>query len=222
MNTLLITRSGIVLGLFAMATSALIAWTEFSTAEQRAENVNFAQQKILAALIPPDRHDNDVLHDTVPVAPGGPLANEEPAVAYIARKDGRIVGVVLPATAPDGYSGRITLMVAIRPDNTLIGVRTLAHRETPGLGDKVDLRKSDWMLGFAGRSLQNPKPAGWKVKKDGGVFDQFTGATITPRAVVAAVHRTLKFFEQERDRFLIPPRDIETDRVADATAGKAG
>lgn len=222
MSAGIITRSGIVLGLFAMATSALIAWTEYSTAEQRAENVNFAQQKIIAALVPRDQHDNDPLQDTVPIAPGGPLANEDPAVAYIARKGGEIIAVVLPVTAPDGYSGRIQLMVGVRPDNTLIGARTLAHRETPGLGDKVDLRKSDWMLGFAGKSLQNPRPADWKVKKDGGAFDQFTGATITPRAVVAAVYRTLKFFEQERDRFLAPAQKDEKDAVAGGPEGSAG
>lgn len=209
----IVTRSGLVLGLFAMATAAAIAWTDYSTAERRAANVDLAQQKLLFALVPPEQHDNQMLRDTITVAAGGLLANEMDVPAYVARKGDDTVGVILPATAPDGYSGKIQLLVGIRPSGELIGVRTLAHRETPGLGDKVDLRKSDWILEFSGRSLENPEPEGWKVRKDGGVFDAFTGATITPRAVVAAVYRSLKFFEQNR-HLLIPAPPATMDARA--------
>ena len=104
-----------------------------------------------------------------------------------------LTATILPATAPDGYSGSIDLVVGINVDGSIAGVRALSHRETPGLGDKVDIKKSDWILGFNTRSLADPLPAQWKVKKDKGVFDQFTGATITPRAVVAATLRVLQF-----------------------------
>ena len=82
---------------------------------------------------------------------------------------------------------------------TVIGMKVLANKETPGLGDKIDERKSDWVLGFNGKSLDNPPAGRWKVKRDGGDFDQFTGATITPRAIVSAVQQTLAYFQQQRD-----------------------
>jgi electron transport complex protein RnfG len=104
-----------------------------------------------------------------------------------------VVAAIIPVTAPDGYTGAIDLIVGVNADGSIAGVRTLSHKETPGLGDKVDLKKSDWILGFNGRSLDNPKPRGWAVKKDKGVFDQFTGATITPRAVIAATLRALQY-----------------------------
>jgi len=105
----------------------------------------------------------------------------------------------LPTVAPDGYSGDIKLIVGINLDGTIAGVRALSHKETPGLGDKVDLRKSNWILNFNGRSLLQPSIEQWAVKKDGGTFDQFTGATITPRAVVKSVKKALLFFQQQRD-----------------------
>jgi electron transport complex protein RnfG len=108
------------------------------------------------------------------------------------------VAVIIPVVAPDGYSGDIDLIVGINSDGTIAGVRVLGHKETPGLGDKAELKKSNWVLGFNGRSLTNPTLDGWAVKKDKGVFDQFTGATITPRAVVAATLRALQFAEANR------------------------
>jgi electron transport complex protein RnfG len=117
---------------------------------------------------------------------------------YIARQGGKAVAVIIPVVAPDGYSGDIELIVGVNREGTIAGVRALSHRETPGLGDKVDINKSDWVLGFEGRSLTNPDLNGWAVKKDKGVFDQFTGATITPRAVVAATLRALQFAEANR------------------------
>ena len=93
----------------------------------------------------------------------------------------------------EGYSGPINLLVAVNVDGTLSGVRVVSHKETPGLGDKIETNKDDWILGFVGKSLSNPSEALWKVRKDGGEFDQFTGATITPRAVVNAVREVLKY-----------------------------
>ena len=119
----------------------------------------------------------------------------------------KVIGVILPATARDGYSGDIRALIGVRLDGSVAGVRVVAHRETPGLGDKVDLRKSDWILDFNERSLTNPVLSGWNVEKEGGVFDQFTGATVTPRAVILATRRALEYatlnaatlFETEAD-----------------------
>ena len=102
---------------------------------------------------------------------------------------------MLETVAPDGYNGSIRLLVAINLDSTLAGVRVVQHRETPGLGDAIDAQRSDWILGFDGKSLTTPPRKDWKVKRDGGDFDQFTGATITPRAVVKAVKKALLYFQ---------------------------
>ena len=121
------------------------------------------------------------------------LRTREAEEGYRVRKTGAVVGVILPATARDGYSGDIRTLVGIRLDGSISGVRVVSHNETLGLGDLVDLRRSDWVRGFDNRSLTDPPPIGWNVKKNGGVFDQFTGATITPRAVIHATRRALEY-----------------------------
>ncbi len=122
-----------------------------------------------------------------------------PQDAFLARFDGQASAVIVPAIAPEGYGGAITLLVGIRYDGTLTGVRVAGpHHETPGLGDKIELAQSDWILGFNGKSLNDPPKSGWKVKKDGGDFDEMTGATITPRAVVKAVYNSLEYFEHNK------------------------
>ena len=134
---------------------------------------------------------------------------------FIARQGDEVTAVIIPVVAPDGYSGRIELIVGVNRDGSVAGVRVLEHRETPGLGDKVDMKKSDWILGFEGRRLGDPPAEAWTVKKDGGVFDQFTGATITPRAVTAAVKRGLEYFEANRSALL----DIEEDKQMERERG---
>jgi len=121
---------------------------------------------------------------------------------HIARDQGDPVAAIIPAITQDGYSGAISMIIGINFDGTVAGVRVVEHRETPGLGDKIDLKKSDWILGFNGKSLLNPQQSDWKVKKEGGDFDQFTGATITPRAVVNQILKSLQYFENDRERLL--------------------
>jgi electron transport complex protein RnfG len=194
-----ITKNSILLGLFAMLTTLLIASTYLSTKDRIAEAQRQAEQKALLEIVPKSRHNNSMLDETVTVGPEDILLQlSATKKIYIARQDNNPVAAILPAVAAEGYSGAIEVIVGINIDGTIAGVRTLSHKETPGLGDKVDIKKSDWILGFNGKSLVNPKPDLWRVKKDKGVFDQFTGATITPRAVTKAVYASLLYFDQNR------------------------
>lgn len=198
-----IARNSILLGLFAVLTTNIIAGTYLGTRERIAQEQRKAEEKALLQIMPANTHDNSMLDDVIVVsseAPGLGLRGERKI--FIARREGSAIGVIIPVLARDGYTGDIDLIVGIREDGSVAGVRILAHKETPGLGDKVDLKKSDWVLGFKDTSLQAPEPELWKVKKDKGHFDQFTGATITPRAVVAAVKRALDYFAENRERLL--------------------
>ena len=195
-----ITRNSVLLALFAVSTAVLLAGTYLLTQERIEEEKRRAEEKALLEIVPRERHDNSMLDTTLPVGPQSEgLGLRQDKRIYLARSGGRPVAAIIPATAPDGYSGDIDLVVGVNADGTIAGVRALSHKETPGLGDKVDLKKSDWVLGFEGRSLDNPQPAGWAVKKDKGVFDSFTGATITPRAVGAATLRVLQYAEANRE-----------------------
>ena len=197
--------NSLLLGLFAVLTTAIIAGTYLGTRERIVEAQREAEQKALREIVPDERHDNELLDDTLPVGPETELLRlQGQKQIYIARNQGDVTAVILPVTAPDGYSGSIELIVGVNRDGTVAGVRALQHRETPGLGDKVDLKKSDWVLGFNGHSLTAPVADEWAVKKDGGIFDSFTGATITPRAVTAAVKRGLEYFDANREALLAP------------------
>jgi electron transport complex protein RnfG len=200
--------SGTVLALFAAITSVAIGWTYLGTKAQIDLEVRRAEARQLLEIFPPGTHDNDIVDDVFEVAAETALLGiRETRQGYRVRQGNKVIGVILPATARDGYSGDIRALVGVRRDGSVAGVRVVAHRETPGLGDKVDLRKSDWILDFNERSLSNPVLAGWNVEKEGGVFDQFTGATVTPRAVILATRRALEYatlnaatlFETEAD-----------------------
>lgn len=187
--------SAIFLFLFAVIGSGLVAFTFDSTAERIADNQRKALLKSLNELVPSNRYDNDIFADTLYADSSELLGSDEPVPVYRARKNGWPVAAVLATVAPDGYNGTIRLLVAVNLDGTLAGVRVVQHRETPGLGDSIEAERSDWIQGFRGKSLTDPAKKGWKVKRDGGTFDQFTGATITPRAVVKAVHKALLYFQ---------------------------
>lgn len=197
-----ISKNGILLALFAVVTTAVIASTYLGTRDKIRDNIRHAEAKALLAIIPEDRHDNDMLDDARLVSDQKLLGLREAKRYYQAKLQDKVVAVILPATARDGYTGDIDLIVGINRDGSVAGVRVLSHRETPGLGDQVDYQKSQWVDGFANKSLGNPTESRWTVKKDGGVFDQFTGATITPRAVSHSVYRALKYFEANRQTLL--------------------
>lgn len=197
-----ITKNSLLLALFALAVAAGLAGTELATREMRAESLRKVQSMALQEVIPEERHDNVLLDDTLPTHDTQYLQLKESRNIHVARKNGEVVALILPTRAPDGYGGAIDSIVGINIDGSIAGVRVISHQETPGLGDKVELKKSDWVLDFNGKSLARPEPEQWRVKKDKGVFDQFTGATITPRAVVKSVYNALLFFENNKAALL--------------------
>lgn len=196
MLTQSISKNSLILTAFALVTAGILAVTYQATAERIAEEERKAAQAALLEIVPATRHDNDMLSQTFSIPQNllTELGLKNNANIHLAYNNGEPVAAIVPALAPDGYSGDIKLIIGINADGSLAGVRVLTHKETPGLGDKIDLRKSDWILGFNGKSLTNPNIEQWAVKKDGGHFDQFTGATITPRAVVQRVKQTLQFY----------------------------
>jgi electron transport complex protein RnfG len=188
-------KNSLVLALFAAVTVAVVAITQQSTESRIVAEERAAQVRALGEILPAHSYDNALL-DHVIYLNESLLGHRKDTPAYLASLNGQPAAVILQANAPDGYSGTIQLLIGIMADGTLSGVRVTQHKETPGLGDRIDLAKSPWIKNFDGKSLSNPKDGGWAVKKDHGEFDQFAGATITPRAVVTAVHKALRYFDQ--------------------------
>ncbi|MFV0455320.1 MAG: electron transport complex subunit RsxG [Pseudomonas sp.] len=196
-----ISKNALVLGLFAIVTVGAVTLLQQFTAERIQASERAAQLRALNEILPRGSYDNELLDSSIEVH--HPLLGTRQAVpAYIALNDGKPSAVILQAIAPDGYGGAIHLLVGVLADGRIAGVRVVRHRETPGLGDKIELAKSQWIRSFENRSLTSPASSGWAVKKDRGEFDQFAGATITPRAVVGAVHRTLQYFDAHKDELL--------------------
>ena len=193
-----IRRSAVGLGLFAVITGGTIAVTQAVTEARIQEQAAKAEAKALFEIIPESAHDNNLLRDTVQLPASDRLTTEGPLTAWVARENGQPTGMIMPIIAPDGYSGKIRLLVGVNLQGTVLGVRVTSHKETPGLGDRIETKKSDWIKSFEGRSLGQPPHREWNVKKNGGEFDQFTGATITPRAVVKAVQKSLIYFRKNR------------------------
>lgn len=196
-----ISKNSLILGVFALVTAGTLALTNLGTQDRIATAERAAQQKALFEVVPPEQHDNDMLSDTmvVPEEAKAALGLRSDKPIYIARQNGKITALIIPATAHDGYSGDIDMIVGVLANGSITGVRVLKHKETPGLGDKVDLKKSQWILNFNGKNLSFPVIEDWKVKKDGGDFDQFAGATITPRAMVGQIKRVLEVVAAQHD-----------------------
>lgn len=194
-----IVRATIGLAIFAVVTAGLIAITQVGTSERIAKQIREARSKALYEIVPADSHNNSMLDDAFQIA-AKELGLTDIEDAFIAKQDGKAISLILPVVAKEGYSGPIRLILGLSPDGQIQGVRVIEHSETPGLGDKIEARKSDWIKTFEGRSLDNTASAQWAVKKDGGDFDQLTGATITPRAIVAAIHEALLFYQTQQGK----------------------
>lgn len=188
-------RHGTILAIFAAGTTALSAAVYTLTKDIIAEQAAIVQKKLLDQVVPSDLYDNDLTKECYLVTNEAILGNKQPRRLYIARKNGEPVAAALETTALDGYSGAIHLLVGADFNGTVLGVRVTEHHETPGLGDKIETRISDWITHLSGKKIESPNAPKWAVKKDGGEFDQFTGATITPRAVVNATKRTAVFMQ---------------------------
>ena len=206
--------AALLLGMFAVIGTSLVAFTYQNTAERIAENERQALLDKLYRLIPAASINNDIVNDTTTVSDPLRLGADN-SLVYLGRNDGQPVAAVFVTIAPEGYSGVIKMLVAVNVDGTLGGVRIVSHKETPGLGDKIEEQKSDWILQFAGKSLTNPQVPSWKVQRDGGYFDQFTGATITPRTVVKAVKNTLLYYQEHGEAlFKKPPESLPQKAVS--------
>jgi electron transport complex protein RnfG len=203
MRTLAVLKSASLLGLFAMLGTGLVAFVHDTTKARITANQRVNTLRTLWEIMPESRYDNDILRDTIEVSDEH-LGDVEFKTIYLARKAGKPAGVVLTTVTPQGYNGPITLLVGIDVLGKVSGVRVVSHRETPGLGDAIEVKKSPWIKRFNGRSLGDPPVQKWAVKRDGGIFDQFTGATITPRAVVDAVKRSLLYFREHQSELFSP------------------
>lgn len=190
-------RTAGILIAFTLVGTALLAYTFQVTRDIIAASEEREKLALITQTLPPALFDNDIIADAVELPATEELGTTAPSRVYRATLKGEPAALVFEVVAPDGYSGRISLLVAVRASGELAGVRVVSHNETPGLGDYIDVAKSPWIHVFDGKSLANVRPDGWKVKKDGGEFAYMSGATITPRAVVKAVHRALLYFDKE-------------------------
>lgn len=187
-------KHGLILGLFCLGFGLLLAIIDDVTLEDIGARAIEDKQNSLSQVLPDGIHDNNPVKDTLSVK----NAEGRELTVYRARKDGVVTGVAYEIYG-SGYAGEIKLMMGVDATGKVLGVRALAHKETPGLGDKIEVKKGDWIERFTGLSLGNPPIERWKVKKDGGQFDQFAGATITPRGVTGAIRGGLQFFAENKD-----------------------
>ncbi len=204
-------RTAINMLFFALIGTAILAVTYELThplieASEEKEKLNSITQ-----VVPTSLYDNELIKDTLLIPANSQLGTEQDTVAYRGRLKGEPSVVVLEAIAPDGYSGKIAMIVAINYAGSITGVRVISHKETPGLGDYINIAKNQWINLFTATSHERYKEDEWEVKKDGGQIDYMAGATITPRAVVKAVHKTLHYFEDNRDKlFAQTPKPLPT------------
>ncbi len=198
-------KNGLILGLFGLAATTLVALTHSATKTRIAEQQQQQLFNTIAQLIPSELYNNQPAEQCYWQYSSQFLGTEQPMAAFIATYDGQPTAVALEAIAPDGYNGQIALIVGIDWQGQLLGVRTLSHNETPGLGDLIDKRRSNWVDNFIGYRLESETDPRFAVKRDGGDFDQFTGATLTPRAYVKAVKNALIYFQYHQQNLINGP-----------------
>ncbi len=195
-------HSALNLLFFAVLGTIVLSSTYLLTRDTIAASVEQEKRKLIAQIVPQDSYDNNIVQNALDLPADELLGTDENSTGYRATLKGEPSVVVLQPIAPDGYSGKIFLIVAIRSNGEVSGVRVVSHHETPGLGDYIEVAKNPWIKQFDGQSLANHTDNDWQVKKDGGKFDSMAGATITPRAVVKAVHKAVQYFTKHRDELL--------------------
>ncbi|EPQ8264205.1 electron transport complex subunit RsxG [Vibrio alginolyticus] len=206
-----IRKNGLTLAIFACATTGLVALTQYLTKDQIKVQEQKQLLSVLNQVIPENMHDN-ALTQACTMVTSPDLGTLRAMPAYLATKNGEPTAIAIESIAPDGYNGEIKLITGIDNQGNILGTRVLNHQETPGLGDKIDLRVTDWILSFTGKQVTESNWNSWKVRKDGGDFDQFTGATITPRAVVKVVRNTVNYVNQSREDILSQPLGCEGEQ----------
>jgi len=206
-------KSGVTLAVIAAFCTAIVALTWQLTAERietnKKEWLERSLQPALAGLF----FDSPVTESMITMPPPHELPGSEAAIIYRVYAGVEPVAALFVVSAKNGYAGPIRLLIGIAMDGTVTGVRVLEHRETPGLGDRIETTKSDWVLQFDGHSLRNPEPARWAIRGDGGDFDQLTGASVSPRAIINAIKETLAYFDANRAAVFATPvkSEDETD-----------
>ena len=191
-------RTAAIMLAFAFIGTLLLATVFDVTRAPIEASEKAARLSLFKEILPAENYDNDLLASQVTIAPNALLGNRLPSIANVAKQQQQTAGVILEAIAHDGYSGDIKLLIAIRADGSISGVRVLAHKETPGLGDYIDIAHGNWIKLFDNESLEKTAAEKWQVKKDDGQYDYMVGATITPRAVVKAVKQALQFYQQNK------------------------
>jgi electron transport complex protein RnfG len=206
-------KTAITMIAFAFIGTALLAYVFGITRAPIEASEAEARLALFKQILPENTYDNDLLKQVIKIAPSDLLGNHLPTEANIATLNHKTAGVILEAVAHDGYSGDIKLLIAIRADGSISGVRVLAHKETPGLGDYIDVAHGNWIKLFNNESLGKTPAKLWQVKKDGGKFDYMVGATITPRAVVKAVLKAEQFFEMNRATLFADSKDATSENT---------
>ncbi len=194
-------QTGVLAG-FALLAAILLGLADLATRGVILLRQQEDLQANLAQVVPAEFHDNNLLADSIIANSADAKLGAEQTEVYLAKKQGEVTAVCFKFIAPDGYAGPITLVMGVDRNGEILGVRVISHVETPGLGDKIEISKSKWILSFNGKSLDNVTLEQWTVKKDGGIYDQFSGATITPRKVVQAIRRGLDFYRNHQTEFL--------------------
>jgi len=200
-------RSALALGLVVIIGTTLLALVDRLTRDRISDQEQRVILQQLQQIIPDEAHDNALHLDYFQFRDEATFPQGQTVTAYRARQQGQPVAVILRFAAVDGYNGRINLLAGIDVAGRLAGVRVTSHKETPGLGDGIEIERSDWILDFNDKSLQQPALEHWKVRRDGGSFDQMSGATITPRAVVNAVRLALLYFREHQEELFDTPAD---------------
>jgi electron transport complex protein RnfG len=210
-------QSGVTLAAIAAVCAALIALTWQLTVERIEANKTAWLERSLEPALAGVFFDSEVTESVLIIPPPHQLPGKEAAIVYRVYAADVPVAALFVVTARDGYAGPIRLLIGVGMDGTVTGVRVLEHRETPGLGDRIDNTKSDWVLQFDGHSLRAPSIDGWAIRDDGGEFDQLTGASVTPRAIIKAIRDTLLYFEANSEALFAPLPPVDVAPEAEAT-----